>query len=204
MRSDGARLCVLQLLVRRPRARRTRTRTLSISAVSACAPNAHTHCACAVAPAYGCLSAIPDAQLVALHTEFASSGLEIFAFPCNEFGQQEPGTNEEVAAFAAARGVRFTLFAKTNVNSKCLAPKSSCQPHSSACCPSNSGVFDVLRKALPAKQNQPLAWNFEKFLVGRDGRTIARYPTSTTPKDLVPKIRKALAAEAPSAMKQEL
>jgi len=99
---------------------------------------------------------------VALHTEFASSGLEIFAFPCNEFGQQEPGTNEEVAAFAAARGVRFTLFAKTNVNSKCLAPKSSCQPHSSACCPSNSGVFDVLRKALPAKQNQPLAWNFEK------------------------------------------
>ena len=51
MRSDGARLCVLQLLVRRPRARRTRTRTLSISAVSACAPNAHTHCACAVAPA---------------------------------------------------------------------------------------------------------------------------------------------------------
>eukprot|EP01046_Picozoa_sp_COSAG06_P028652 COSAG06_NODE_2597_length_6604_cov_2.197233_3_plen_203_part_00 len=51
MRSDGARLCVLQLLARRPRARRTRTRTLSIRAVSACAPNAHTHCACAVAPA---------------------------------------------------------------------------------------------------------------------------------------------------------
>lgn len=144
-----------------------------------------------------------DAQLVDLHTEFASSGLEILAFPCNEFGGQEPGTNEEVAAFAATKRVGFTMFAKTNVNAKCSLPKTSCQPHSSACCPSNSGVFDVLRRALPAKEGGPLSWNFEKFLVGRDGRTIARFPTNTPPKQLVPQLRRALAAEPPGA-KQDL
>lgn len=148
-----------------------------------------------------------DKQLVDLHTEFASSGLEILAFPCNEFGQQEPGTNEEIAAFAASKRVGFTMFAKANVNAKCMSPKTSCQPHSSACCPSNSGVFDVLRKALPARDHGPLQWNFEKFLVGRDGRPIARFPTNTPPKQLVPQLRKALAAEAPpasSGAKQDL
>ena len=143
-----------------------------------------------------------DAQLVDLHTEFASSGLEILAFPCNEFGQQEPGTNDEIAAFAASKGVKFKMFAKANVNGKCPSGKSSCETHSSACCSSNSGVFHMLRKALPGKDNGPLNWNFEKFLVGRDGRTIARWPTNTPPKQLVPQVRKALAAE-PGA-KQDL
>ena len=66
--------------------------------------------------------------------------------------------------------------------------------HSSSCCPSNSGVFDNLRKALPHKHQQAVAWNFEKFLVGRDGKTIARFPTRTPPKQIIPQIRKALAA----------
>lgn len=150
--------------------------------------------------ARACVNCHPDAdaELVDLHTEFASSGLEILAFPCNEFGQQEPGTNEEIAAFAASKGVGFTMFAKANVNAKCTSPKTSCQPHSSACCPSNSGVFDVLRKALPERVKGPLKWNFEKILVGRDGQPIARLPSHMAPKMLVPKLRKALAAEAPS------
>ena len=139
-----------------------------------------------------------------LHTEFASSGLEILAFPSNEFGQQEPGTNEDIAAFAAAKRVGFTMFAKTTVNARCSSPKTSCEPHSAACCPSNSGVFDVLRRALPAKAGGPLSWNFEKFLVGRDGLVIARFPTNTPPKQLVPQLRKALAAEPPGGTKQDL
>ena len=104
-------------------------------------------------------------------------------------GQQEPASNQEIAAFAADKGVQFTMFAKTTVNPPgCTGAGTGCDASTTTCCPANSGVFELLRKGLPNAQRQPLSWNFEKILVGRDGFPLGRFPTNTPPHDIIPQV----------------
>jgi len=112
-------------------------------------------------------------QLQALHDEFADSrGLRILAFPCNQFGNQEPGTNEEIKAFAQGKyNVTFDMFSKINVN---------------------GDNADPLWKYLKDKQHGTfgnfIKWNFSKFLIDKDGQPVKRYG----PKDAPNSIRKDL------------
>jgi len=117
-------------------------------------------------------------QLQALHEKYADQGLAILGFPANEFGKQEPGTNEEIAAFCKKNyGVSFPLFSKVVVKGEGQCP---------------------LYRHLTSKETNPqfggdITWNFEKFLVNRDGEVVARFKPGMKPSD--PKIIGAIEAE---------
>lgn len=122
-------------------------------------------------------------QLQALHQKYSEQGLSVIGFPCNQFGGQEPGTAEEIQQFCRHNyGVEFDLFEKVDVNGE------------NAC---------DLYKYLTQLETQPkgpgdIGWNFEKFLIDRDGNVVARYDPRTTPDapELVEAIETALAAPA--------
>jgi glutathione peroxidase-family protein len=104
--------------------------------------------------------------LQALYAEKHDAGFEIVGVPCNQFGGQEPGAPEEIATFCRVNyGVTFPLLDKQDVNGAGRSPLYAWLVGSAA-----GGGQDV-------------AWNFEKFLVGRDGRVIARFGSRTRPDD---------------------
>ncbi|WP_264047595.1 glutathione peroxidase [Methylobacterium flocculans] len=121
------------------------------------------------------------AGLEALARKFAAQGLVVLGFPCNQFGAQEPGDAAEIAAFCSLTyDVGFPVLAKVAVNG-----------------PGADPVFAHLTKAKPGLLgSRAIKWNFTKFLVGRDGRVIARYAPSTKPEALEAAIVAALAAPA--------
>ena len=100
-------------------------------------------------------------QLVALYRELHEQGLEILAFPCNQFGAQEPGSAEEIKAFVARYNVEFPLFEKTDVNGPAAHP-----------------LYQFLRNQA---QMQNIEWNFGKFLVSRDGASVQYFTPRTEP-----------------------
>jgi glutathione peroxidase len=111
--------------------------------------------------------------LEALHKELAGKGLVVLGFPSNEFGAQEPGTADEIATFCKRNyGVTFPMFAKAVVKPG----------------PDQSPVYAFLT----ASGNMP-SWNFCKYLVGRDGRVRAFFPSKVTPQ--APELRDDIAAE---------
>jgi len=99
-----------------------------------------------------------------LYAKYAEKGLEILAFPCNQFGKQEPGTNEEIKAFVAKKGATFKLFDKVDVNGKNTHP-----------------LFLFLRKELKGTLGSSIKWNFTKFLCDRSGKPVKRYGPPTKP-----------------------
>jgi glutathione peroxidase len=107
-------------------------------------------------------------KLQSLYDEHKDSGLVVLGFPCNQFGGQEPGTNEEIQEFCEKNyGVTFDMFDKIEVNGENQAP---------------------LYKFLESHATEPtgagdVKWNFEKFVVGRNGNVAARYGTRTAPDD---------------------
>jgi len=106
------------------------------------------------------------AGLELLHEENLERGFAVVGFPCNQFGAQEPGSEAEIKDFCATRhGVTFPLSAKIEVNGTARHP-----------------LYAWLTSALPGSSGD-VQWNFEKFLVGRDGQVIARYPSGTKPTD---------------------
>ncbi|MBV9495595.1 MAG: glutathione peroxidase [Acidobacteria bacterium] len=119
-------------------------------------------------------------ELQALHAKYAKDGLAILAFPCNDFGQQEPGDDAKVKDFAKKEyGVQFDLFSKIKILGKDGAP---------------------LYQFLTSKKTNPnhagdVKWNFEKFIIGRDGTIIARFQSDTEPDaaDLMDVLRRELA-----------
>lgn len=117
-------------------------------------------------------------DLQALHDKYGKDGLAILGFPCNQFGQQEPGTSEQIAEFCESNyGVKFDMFAKVDVNGdkKC-------------------GLYKYLTsKDSNAKFAGDIKWNFEKFLVGRDGKVLARYESKIKPQS--EELTKAIEAE---------
>ena len=105
-------------------------------------------------------------QLQALHKKYAKDGLAVVAFPCNQFGEQEPGSDKEIKKFCTAKfGVQFDVFSKIEVNGKNAAP---------------------LYKHLTALKTKPkgpgkVSWNFEKFVIARNGDVVARFAPRTKP-----------------------
>ena len=139
------------------------------------------------------------AGLEALYKAYAARGLEVLGFPANDFGAQEPGSNEEISAFCALNyGVSFPLFAKADVTGPGKQPLYAALV---AAQPDKQGPVEEFRDKLRGYGITPTAdpevlWNFEKFLIGRDGAVIARFSPAVTPDDpaLVTAIEAALAA----------
>jgi glutathione peroxidase len=121
------------------------------------------------------------AGLQQLYGELADRGLVVLGFPCNQFGAQEPGSNAEIAEFCSLRyDVTFPLFDKIEVNG----------PH-------RHPLYQTLIAQRPAARpnaaaTEDIAWNFEKFLVDREGRVVARFSPEVTPDD--PSLRAELQA----------
>ena len=108
--------------------------------------------------------------LEALHRRFADRGFEVLAFPCNQFGAQEPGDAAEIANFCSLTyDVSFPVMAKIDVNGDDAHP-----------------LFQWLKAQAPGVLGtKAIKWNFTKFLVDRDGKVVGRYAPTTKPEDLV-------------------
>ena len=136
--------------------------------------------------------------LEALYKKFHERGFEVLAFPANEFGAQEPGTEAEIKDFCSVNyNVTFPMFAKIIVKGAgqhpLYAALTAAQPQATA----NAGSgFRAKLESYGIKLGAPeeIMWNFEKFLVGRDGTVLARFAPDVAPSDLmiVEAIEKAL------------
>jgi glutathione peroxidase len=115
--------------------------------------------------------------LQALHDKYASRGFAVLGFPCNQFGQQEPGSAAAIQSFCETRfGVSFPLFEKVDVNGANAHP-----------------LFTHLEKAAPGIfGTEGIKWNFTKFLVDGSGNVVKRYGSSTEPKDIASDIESLL------------
>lgn len=115
-----------------------------------------------------------------VYETFKNDGFVMLGFPCNQFGRQEPGSAAEIREFCSAKyGVSFPMMAKIDVKGDSASP---------------------IYQALTATETAPkkagvIGWNFEKFLIGRNGQVVARYGTSTEPDapEVVAKIKEELA-----------
>ncbi len=116
--------------------------------------------ACGLTPQYE--------ELQALHTKYADKGLAVLGFPCNQFGKQEPGSDAEIAEFCKSEyNVSFDMFSKIDVNGETANP-----------------LYKYLTSAdtAPAAKGK-ISWNFEKFIIGKDGKVAARFSPRTAPDD---------------------
>jgi len=118
------------------------------------------------------------AGLEALQQEFASQGLVILGFPCNQFGSQDPGSNEDIGAFCQKNyGVSFPMMAKIDVNGPQAHP-----------------LFQWLKTQAPGiLGSEGIKWNFTKFLVNRQGQVVKRYASLDKPASMSADIAAALA-----------
>ena len=111
-----------------------------------------------------------------LYDKYKDKGLEILDFPCNQFGHQAPGTEEEIQEFCTLKyKTTFPLFAKVDVNGKDAEP-----------------LFIYLKKHKGGFLSDDIKWNFTKFLVSRDGTVIERYAPVTKPEKIEADILKLL------------
>jgi glutathione peroxidase len=118
-------------------------------------------------------------ELESVYEKYRDRGLEVLDFPCNQFGHQAPGADEEIASFCQLKfGVKFRQFAKIDVNGKNESP-----------------LYAFLKKGKGGVLSSRIKWNFTKFLVGRDGEVSGRYPPTTKPEALTTEIE-ALLGEA--------
>ena len=117
------------------------------------------------------------AGLEALHQQYSKQGLVVLGFPCNQFGNQDPHSNEEISSFCQLNyGVQFDMMAKIEVNG-----------------PQASPLFKWLSSEAPGLLgSQSIKWNFTKFLVGKDGQVLRRYAPQDTPASLAKDIEAAL------------
>ncbi|MCC2635329.1 MAG: glutathione peroxidase [Ramlibacter sp.] len=134
----------------------------------------NTASACGFTPQFG--------GLEELHKAYGPKGLVVLGFPCNQFGAQDPGSNEEIASFCQLNyGVSFPMMAKVDVNGAEAHP-----------------LYQWLVKEAPGLLgSKAIKWNFTKFLVGKDGRVLKRYPPQESPGKLARDIEDALGLQAP-------
>ncbi len=138
-----------------------------------------------------------------LHARFKESGLVVLGFPANDFAGQEPGSNEEIATFCQATfGVHFPMFSKIAVTGAGIHPLYSAlitaEPKAAGA--TREGMREkltgYLAKTGGTTNPEPgILWNFEKFLIGRDGKVVARFSPEVTPDDpaVVAAVESALA-----------
>ena len=131
----------------------------------------NTASACGFTPQFG--------GLEALWKTYAGKGLVVLGFPSNEFGSQDPGSNDEIASFCELNyGVSFPMMEKVEVNGAQAHP-----------------LFKWLTKEAPGLLGTTgIKWNFTKFLVGKDGKVIKRYAPTDKPESITKDIEAALAA----------
>ena len=114
--------------------------------------------------------------LEALHRDYADKGLRVLGFPCDQFGHQEPGDEEEIKNFCSLTyDVTFPMFAKVEVSGPDAHP-----------------LFAWLRDQKSGVLGGRIKWNFTKFLIGRDGSVVARYSPTTKPEKLAGSIEEQL------------
>jgi glutathione peroxidase len=124
--------------------------------------------ACGLTPQY--------AGLQQVYSQWQDRGLEILGFPCNQFGQQEPGTNAEIQQFCQLNyGVGFPVFAKVEVNGEGAHP-----------------LYRYLTGEKESPNGSDIQWNFTKFLVDRDGAVVERFEPGVKPEEIVPAIEKLI------------
>jgi glutathione peroxidase len=117
------------------------------------------------------------AGLEKLYEKLRDKGLTILGFPCNQFGQQEPGSNEEIGAFCQMNyGVSFPMFDKIDVNGPRAHP-----------------LYEWLKSQQPGLLGtKNIKWNFTKFLVDKTGNVVARFAPMTKPEDIEKSIEKVI------------
>jgi glutathione peroxidase len=120
-------------------------------------------------------------QLQELHDRYSSRGLTILAFPCNQFGGQEPGEDNQILEFCSTNyGVTFPVMSKIQVNG-----------------PQADPIYVHLKKQSPGLLgSEAIKWNFTKFLVDQSGNVLTRYASTTSPSDIARDIEKLLTPEA--------
>jgi glutathione peroxidase len=133
---------------------------------------------CGLTPQYEALEAV--------HERFRDQGFSVLGFPANDFAGQEPGTNEEISEFCSSTyGVRFPLFSKIVVTGQ---DKHPLYTELTSAMPAAEGDKAAFRDNLKGYGMTPtedpeVLWNFEKFLVSRDGEVVARFAPNVTPDD---------------------
>ena len=130
----------------------------------------NTASACGFTPQFG--------GLEELHKQYGKQGLVVLGFPCNQFGAQDAGSNDEIASFCQLNfGVSFPMMAKIDVNGANATP-----------------LFNWLCAEAPGLLgSKAIKWNFTKFLVGKDGQVVKRFGPQDTPASLEKDIKAALA-----------
>ena len=114
--------------------------------------------------------------LEALHQELAPRGFSVLGFPCNQFGNQEPGDAKQIEQFCTKNyGVTFPMFAKVEVNGNSAHP-----------------LFSYLKSAKAGLLGPSIKWNFTKFLVDRSGKVVARHAPTAKPEGLAKEIEALL------------
>ena len=126
---------------------------------------------CGFTPQFGALEE--------LYKEFGDQGLTVLGFPCNQFANQDPGSNDEIAEFCQVNyGVTFPMMAKIDVNGSDADP-----------------LFVWLTEQAPGFMgSKKIKWNFTKFLIGRDGEVLKRYSPQDDPKKMTEDIEAALSS----------
>lgn len=116
--------------------------------------------------------------LESLYKEYKDKGVEVLGFPCNQFGHQDPGSNDEINQFCELNyGVSFPMFQKVDVNGDSAHP-----------------LFKYLKEQAPGLLGtQAIKWNFTKFLVDQNGKVVDRYAPTDTPEKIAKDIAKLLA-----------
>jgi glutathione peroxidase len=117
------------------------------------------------------------AELQKIYDQYKENGFTVLGFPCNQFGSQEPGSEEKISEFCSINyGVGFPMFAKLEVNGENAHP-----------------LFQYLKEEAPGDQElSDIAWNFAKFLVDRNGQVVSRYAPTVSPTDISDDIEKLL------------
>ncbi|MBQ3163134.1 MAG: glutathione peroxidase [Lachnospiraceae bacterium] len=111
-----------------------------------------------------------------LYEKYQAQGFEILDFPCNQFGNQAPGSDEEITDFCNSRyGITFQQFAKIDVNGENEAP-----------------LFTYLKSQKTGLMGSKIKWNFTKFLVDRNGKVVGRFAPTTTPEAIDVEVAKQL------------
>jgi glutathione peroxidase len=117
------------------------------------------------------------AELQKIYDQYKENGFFVLGFPCNQFGSQEPGSEEKISEFCSLNyGVNFPLFAKVDVNGENAHP-----------------FFQYLKEEAPGQsESSDIEWNFAKFLINRNGQVVGRYAPTVSPTDIGDDIEKLL------------
>ncbi|KAJ6703598.1 GLUTATHIONE PEROXIDASE [Salix viminalis] len=115
-------------------------------------------------------------ELTQLYEKYKNQGFEILAFPCNQFGSQEPGNSEEIVEFACTRfKAEYPIFDKVEVNGNNAAP-----------------IYKFLKSSKGGLFGDNIKWNFSKFLVDKDGKVVERHAPTTSPLNIEKDVKKLL------------